>query len=183
MSKYIGETEKNLSELFNEAQYSNAILFFDEADALFSKRTEVSDSKDKYSNVETSYLLQKIEEYEGIAILASNYLVNFDDAFKRRIKFIINFQMPGPEMRYKLWRKMFPKEAPTDSSVDFEFLADTFEFTGSNIKNIVVSAAYMAAAEGTDISMRHVVGAIRIENAKFGKVLLKHEFGRYAEFY
>lgn len=113
VSKYIGETEKNLSELFNEAQYSNAILFFDEADALFSKRTEVSDSKDKYSNVETSYLLQKIEEYEGIAILASNYLVNFDDAFKRRIKFIINFQMPGPEMRYKLWRKMFPKEAPT----------------------------------------------------------------------
>ncbi|MBQ4347385.1 MAG: ATP-binding protein, partial [Firmicutes bacterium] len=183
VSKYIGETEKNLSELFNEARYSNAILFFDEADALFSKRTEVTDSKDKYSNVETSFLLQKIEEYEGVAILASNYLVNFDDAFKRRIKFIINFQMPGPKMRYTLWEKTFPKEAPTDGLIDFDFLAETFEFTGSNIKNVVIAAAYMAAAENEPISMKHIVSAIKVENAKFGKVLLKHEFGRYAQYY
>ena len=183
VSKYIGETEKNLSVLFNEAKYANAILFFDEADALFSKRTEVSDSKDKYSNVETSFLLQKIEEFEGITILASNYLVNFDDAFKRRISFIINFQLPGAEMRYELWKSMIPKNAPTDGSIDYDFLANSFEFSGSNIKNIVVLAAYMAAAENTAISMKHIVAAIKVENAKFGKVLLKHEFGRYAQYY
>ena len=183
VSKYIGETEKNLTVLFNEAKYSNAILFFDEADALFSKRTEVTDSKDKYSNVETSFLLQKMEEFEGITILASNYLVNFDDAFKRRIRFIINFQLPGPDMRYKLWTSMIPKTAPTDGNIDYEFLAQNFEFSGSNIKNITISAAYMAAAEDTAISMKHIVAAIKVENAKVGKVLLKHEFGRYAEYY
>ena len=112
ISKYIGETEKNLHEIFHEAQFSNAILFFDEADALFGKRSEVKDSHDKYANIETAYLLQKIEEYAGITILATNFSQNIDDAFMRRLNYVIKFPFPDAEYREKIWRSMFPAEAP-----------------------------------------------------------------------
>ncbi|MFI3312260.1 MAG: ATP-binding protein [Eubacteriales bacterium] len=180
MSKYIGETEKNLSIIFKEAKNSNIILFFDEADALFSKRTEVKDARDKYANVETSYLLQKMEEHDGISILATNRVGNFDEAFKRRISYMVNFEMPNPEMRLRLWKNVFPAGAPVSQDIDLEFLAERFEFSGSMIKNIVINAAYLAAAEGEPISMKHMVHSIKSENLKAGKVTWYQDFGSYS---
>ena len=119
VSKYIGETEKNLHQIFREAQSSSAILFFDEADALFGKRSEVKDAHDRYANIEISYLLQKMEEYDGIAILATNLRRNMDDAFVRRLRFIIEFPFPDEEYRERIWRVTFPREAPLASDVDF----------------------------------------------------------------
>lgn len=180
MSKYIGETEKNLSIIFEEAKNSNIILFFDEADALFSKRTEVKDSRDKYANVETSYLLQKMEEHDGISVLATNRVGNFDEAFKRRISYMVNFEMPNPEMRLRLWENAFPKGAPLSKDIDLPFLAERFEFSGSMIKNIIINGAYLAAGEGKPISMRHMVSSIKSENLKAGKVTWYQDFGPYS---
>ena len=160
VSKYIGETEKNLEEIFEQASKSQVILFFDEADVLFSKRTEVRDSNDKYSNMEAAFLLQKMEEYEGITVLATNFLQNFDEAFKRRMKFIIDFPFPGPEERRQIWRQAFPAEVPVDGELDFDFLAGAFELSGSNIKNSVLHAAFLAAASGEAVSMRHVIAGV-----------------------
>ena len=169
MDKYIGETEKKLTELFDAAKDSNAILFFDEADALFSKRTDVSDSHDKYANAETAHLLQKMEEYRGISIMATNALYNFDVAFKRRITYIMSLPMPSEEMRKVLWERAFPKEAPI-GNLNFESLSKNFEFSGSNIKNCAVAAAFYAAAEGEKISRKHLAKAIREECIKTGKL-------------
>jgi SpoVK/Ycf46/Vps4 family AAA+-type ATPase len=134
VSKYIGETEKNLNRIFKEAEQSNAILFFDEADALFGKRSEVRDSHDRYANIEISYLLQKMEENEGIVILATNLSQNIDDAFLRRMHFNVEFPFPEEEYRYMIWRSLFPKEAPVAEDIDFEFLAKKFKLAGGNIK-------------------------------------------------
>ncbi len=181
VSKYIGETEKNLKNVFDEVKKSQSILFFDEADSLFGKRTEVKDSHDRYANIESSFLLQKIEEYDGIVILASNFLQNFDDAFRRRIKFIIDFPFPDASQREKLWRMMFAKHAPVDhEGMDFAFLSKRFELSGAAIKNIVIGAAFLAAAAGQDISMGHILLAARTELAKSGKIMLKEDLGAYA---
>ncbi len=177
VSKYIGETEKNISDLFRKAKNINALLFFDEADSLFAKRSEVKDSNDRYANADTAHLLQKLEEYEGISILATNYVNNIDDAFKRRIKFMINFVFPTPEVRLKLWETVLPKNAVLDEELDFEFFANNFELAGSNIKDILLTAAYIAASEHTGLANRHVVEAIKLNFKKYGKILTSEDFG------
>ncbi len=179
VSKYIGETEKNLEEIFEQAKKSQVILFFDEADVLFSKRTEVRDSNDKYSNMEAAFLLQKMEEYEGITVLATNFLQNFDEAFKRRMKFIIDFPFPDVPQRLQIWKQVFPKQTPIDEELDYEFLAANFELSGSNIKNVALHAAFLAAAEGRAVSMKHITAGIRNEFFKSGKTLTKEQMGQY----
>jgi len=179
VSKYVGETEKNLNEIFQQAQKSQVILFFDEADVLFSKRTEVKESHDKYSNMEAAFLLQKMEEYNGVAILATNYIQNFDEAFKRRIKFIIDFPFPNPEQRREIWQKVFPSQLPL-GELDFDFLTSKFELSGSNIKNIALHSAFLAAADGSAcVEMKHIMAAIRNEFAKSGKIFTKEDAGEY----
>lgn len=179
ISKYIGETEQNLHELFREALLSHAILFFDETDALFGKRSEVKDAQDKYANIETAYLLQKMEEYPGITILATNLLGNMDEAFLRRIQFIIKFPFPDIGHRERLWRAMFPAEVPLAPDVDFGLLAQRYEIAGGNIKNIAISAAFLAAAENEPVLMRHIARALRHEMQKSGKIVPKFELSDY----
>ena len=181
VSKYIGETEKNLDRIFREAQDSNAILFFDEADALFGKRSEVRDSHDRYANIEISYLLQKMEEYQGIVILATNFRKNIDEAFVRRLHVAVEFPFPEEEYRLQIWQQIFPSEAPLDDTVDLSFLARHFKAAGGNIKNIAVSAAFLAAQEGTAIGMRHMIWATKREYQKIGRLLVESEFGPYFE--
>lgn len=180
VSKYIGETEKKLNEIFNEAENCNAILFIDEMDAFFGKRTEIKDSHDKYANMETSFLLQKIESFQGILILATNYLNNIDEAFMRRIKFIISFPLPDSKNRLAIWKNMFPSSAPCNNDIDFSFLAENFELSGGNIKNIVLKSAFLAAAEKKDIRMEHILIGLKDEMSKLGKVLLASDFREYA---
>lgn len=180
MSKYIGETEKSLDEVFNIAEHSNAVLLFDETDALFGKRSEIKDSHDKYANVETSYLLQKMDEFGGIIIMTTNFKQNIDDAFMRRITYIIHFPQPDAELRLGLWKNAFPQKAPVDKSVDFCFLAERFEMTGAMIKGAALSAAFSAAARKESISMSDVVHAVKKQFAKFGKNISPADFGPYA---
>ena len=179
VSKYIGETEKNLEEIFEQAKKSQVILLFDEADVLFSKRTEVRDSNDKYSNMEAAFLLQKMEEYEGITVLATNFLQNFDEAFKRRMKFIIDFPFPDIAQRLQIWKQVFPKETPIEEELDYEFLAQSFELSGSNIKNVALHAAFLAAAKNCRVGMRQIVAGVRNEFIKSGKTLTKEQLGQY----
>jgi len=188
VSKYIGETEKNLSTIFSEAERVNAVLFFDEADALFGKRSEVKDSHDRYANLEISYLLQRIEVYEGIVILASNLKKNLDDAFLRRLHFIIEFPFPDERHRQRIWEGLFPAEAPRAAEIDFDFLSKRFVLAGGNIKNIVLHAAFLAAAEraaanghGADVqvTMEHLIRATKREYDKLGKLSGGTDFGSY----
>jgi hypothetical protein len=179
VSKYIGETEKQLSQIFREARSSNAILFFDEADALFGKRAEVNDARDRYANVEVSYLLQKMEDYEGIVILATNFRNNIDDAFTRRIQYIVEFPLPEAPYRERIWRNLVPMSAPVASDVDFAFLGRQFEIAGGNIRNAVLAAAFLAAREGTEIHMRHFVLATSRELQKMGKLPSRSDFREY----
>jgi DNA polymerase III delta prime subunit len=169
VSKYIGETEKNLAKIFREATAGNAILFFDEADALFGKRTEVSDAHDRYANIETSYLLQKMEEFEGVAILASNLRENMDPAFVRRLRFIIEFPFPDEASRLRIWQTHFPEAAPVNADLDHDFLAKQFQIAGGNIKNVILNAAFLAAADGRAIGMAHVLHSAKREFEKIGK--------------
>ena len=180
VSKYIGETEKNLSKVFAAAETSNAILFFDEADALFGKRSEVKDAHDRYANVETSYLLQRMEEYAGITILATNLRRNLDDAFARRMAFTITFPVPEEDERLRIWRKVWPEEMPRDAEIDLPFMAKQFKLSGGNIKNIAVAAAFLAASDGGCVAMRHIVRATRRELQKLGKTAVSDDFGPYA---
>jgi SpoVK/Ycf46/Vps4 family AAA+-type ATPase len=175
ISKYIGETEKNLSRIFEEAETSNAILFFDEADALFGKRSEVRDSHDRYANVEVGYLLQRMEEYEGIAILATNIRKNMDDAFVRRLHFTVEFPFPDREDRYRIWQGIWPKDTPLDDALDLDQLADRYEMSGGNIKNIAVAAAFLAADDGQVVRMSHVSQATLREYQKTGKLIVAGE--------
>lgn len=181
VSKYIGETEKNLERIFTAAENANAILFFDEADALFGKRSEVRDAHDRYANIEIAYLLQRMEQYEGITILATNLRQNIDDAFLRRLQFIIEFPFPDEERRRQIWEILMPKEAPRDEAIDYEFLAKQFRFTGGNIKNIVLKAAFLAATGGGCITMEYLVRATWRESQKIGQAIGKNDFGKYAE--
>ena len=179
VSKYIGETEKNLSRIFAEAEGSNAILFFDEADAIFGKRTEVRDSHDRYANVEVSYLLQKMEEHEGVVITASNLKMNIDDAFLRRMQFTVDFPFPEEGERLRIWRGMMPEAAPVAGDLDLEFLARRLKVAGGNIRNIVVNAAFLAAEGSGIITMAHLVNAAKREFQKMGKVCGRDELGKY----
>lgn len=179
VSKYIGETEKNLAKIFADAENSGVILFFDEVDALFGKRGETNSANDKYANMETAYLLQKIENYDGVIIMATNYLGNIDEAFMRRIHFIFTIPFPEKSLRKTLWHKALG-DAPLDQNVDFDFLAERFEISGALIKNIGLSVAFFAAKDQLNISMSHIVPAIYLELSKQGKVLIAEDFGDYA---
>lgn len=174
-SKYIGETEKNLGTVFDAAKYSNAVLFFDEADALFTKRTEVSNSNDRHANAETAYLLQKIEEYAGVSILATNVMQNFDNAFKRRMTFMIPIEQPNEEERLRLWEHVFPKEAPLEEDISFALYAQVAELTGSGIKSAALSAAYRAAAEHRAINNQDLIEAIDFEYRRIGRTGISQE--------
>ncbi len=182
VSKYIGETEKSLNQVFTSASNSNAILFFDEADALFGKRSEVRDAHDRYANIETSYLLQKMEEYEGIAILTTNFRSNMDEAFSRRLRFIVEFALPGVKERRCIWERICPEQMPRSQDIDFDFLARQFELAGANIRNVVLRAAFLAADDKQgEVTMRHLILAIRREYQKMGKILMLEELGEYAK--
>jgi len=180
VSKYIGETEKNLARIFAEAETSNAVLFFDEADALFGKRSEVRDSHDRYANIEISYLLQKMEEYEGITILATNLRQNMDDAFVRRLAFTVPFPFPEEEDRLRIWEGIWPSETPRADDLDLPFMARQFKLAGGNIKNIALAAAFLAAGDGQVVGMDHLIWATKREYQKMGKAVVGREFGEYA---
>jgi AAA+ superfamily predicted ATPase len=169
ISKYIGETEKNLDRIFTAAHHANAILFFDEADALFGKRSEVKDAHDRHANIEVAYLLQKMEEYEGVAVLATNLRQNMDDAFVRRIQAIIEFPFPDEGSREGLWLVAFPPEAPMGHDVDFGSLAREIKLAGGNIKNISLAASFFAASEGCAIGQTHLIKAASREHQKLGR--------------
>ncbi len=177
VSKYIGETEKNLRHVFDAAEESGAILFFDEADALFGKRSEVRDSHDRFANIEINYLLQRMEDYSGLAILATNMKSLLDQAFLRRLRFLVDFPFPSAAERMRIWQGVFPAKAETHS-VDYAFLS-RLEIAGGNIKNIAMNAAFLAAAGDRPIGMQHVLSAARREYTKIDKLVLESEFGRY----
>jgi SpoVK/Ycf46/Vps4 family AAA+-type ATPase len=181
VSKYIGETEKNLDRVFRAGESSNAILFFDEADALFGKRSEVRDSHDRYANIEVAYLLQKMEEYDGMVILATNLRKNIDEAFARRLQFMVEFPHPDESDRYRIWQGMFPREAPVAEDTDLSFLARQFKITGGNIKNIALAAAFLAAEDGGCITMEKLIRATKREYQKIGKLCTEDDFAHYFE--
>jgi SpoVK/Ycf46/Vps4 family AAA+-type ATPase len=176
--KYIGETEKHLSKIFDYADENETLLFFDEADSLFGKRSEVKDSKDRYANMEISYILQRIEQFDGIAILATNLRENMDSAFIRRMKYIVDFIMPNKEMRYQIWKNAFSNQVPT-KDVDFEYLAEQFELSGGNIKNIVLTATFMAAGKNTPVNMGCLLEAVENEYSKYNKKMTIKDYGKY----
>ena len=178
VSKYVGETEKNLDRIFDAAQGSNAILFFDEAEALFGRRSEVSDSHDRYANIEVAYLLQRMEGYDGAIILATNLRQNVDEAFVRRLDFAIEFPFPEEDDRVELWRHLLPPEAPVADDVDLTFLAH-FRLSGGSIRNCTVSAAFAAAEAGEPIGMEHLVRAVAFEYGKQGRLTLESDFERF----
>jgi len=175
VSKYIGETEKNLRRVFDAAEEGGAILFFDEADALFGKRSEVKDSHDRYANVEISYLLQRMEAYRGLAILATNMKEALDPAFLRRLRFVVQFPFPDQAQRAEIWRRIFPAKTPTDS-LDIDGLA-RLSISGGNIRNIALNAAFAAADAGEPVRMPHLLGAVRLEYEKLEKPLTHTELG------
>lgn len=169
ISKYIGETQKNIGRIFDEADKCDCILLFDEADAVFAKRSEVSDAQDRYSNAETAYLLQRIEQYMGVSILATNLLQNFDDAFRRRISYMVHFPMPDAQLREELWKSIFPKETPVSAEVDAKLLAQAFELSGASVKNAALHGALLAKAEESPVKMSHILNGIRNEYGKQGR--------------
>jgi SpoVK/Ycf46/Vps4 family AAA+-type ATPase len=176
VSKYIGDTEKNLSRIFAEAETSNAILFFDEADALFGKRSDVKDSHDRYANIEIGYLLQRMEEYDGVVVLATNFRKNMDEAFVRRLQFTVEFPFPNEEDRRRIWQGVWPDDTPRDPALDIDFMARRFEITGGSIRNIALASAFLAAADGNVVTMSHLIHATKREFQKMGKVLTEGEF-------
>ncbi|SMF03120.1 ATPase family associated with various cellular activities (AAA) [Tistlia consotensis] len=170
VSKYIGETEKNLERVFSAAGAANAILFFDEADALFGKRSEVKDSHDRYANIEIAYLLQRLEDHDGVVILATNLSRNLDTAFLRRLPFVIEFPLPDAAARAKLWRKAIPVRAPLCPEVDFAELAQRFELSGGDIRTAALEAAFLAAGRGGRIDREALDTAIRRQLMKRGQL-------------
>jgi SpoVK/Ycf46/Vps4 family AAA+-type ATPase len=179
VDKYVGETEKNLDRIFVEAESVNGVLLFDEADALFGKRSEVSDAHDRYANVEIAYLLQRMEMFEGIAILATNLRSNLDEAFARRLDTLIDFPEPEESDRLKLWDRCLGTAAPRAADIDLPFLAHAFKLSGGNIRNIAVAAAYYAAEGQRAISMTDLVRATQREYRKLGHMVVESEFGIY----
>jgi AAA+ superfamily predicted ATPase len=171
MSKWVGETEKHLAKLFDEAQAHKVAMLFDEADALFGARTEVRTSSDRYANLETNFLLQKMEEFDGMVILTTNHKKLIDPAFSRRIRYHVNFNEPDAELREILWRKLIPSEMPVADDVDFEALAYFYEVNGGNIRNIVLRAAVFAAQEGTGLTYAILDKAAAIEYRALGRLV------------
>jgi SpoVK/Ycf46/Vps4 family AAA+-type ATPase len=173
VSKYIGETEKNLRKVFDAAENCGAILLFDEADALFGKRTEVRDSHDRYANIEVSYLLQRMEAYRGLAILTTNLKASLDSAFTRRLRFVVQFPFPDYDQRVALWKRAFPATAPT-ADLDFSRLG-RLSVTGGSIRNIALTAAFLAADSGEAIGMEHILHAAHGDAAKRERALTDAE--------
>jgi AAA+ superfamily predicted ATPase len=174
VSKYIGETEKNLERVFRAAADSDAILFFDEADALFGKRSEVRDSHDRYANMEIAYLLQRMEQYDGLAILATNLRSHLDEAFTRRLQAIVEFPFPDVAERRRIWRACLPRQTPLSPDVDLDAMAQ-YRLAGGNIKNVLLGAAFLAAARGLPMGRDHLLEATRREHQKMGKVVVDTE--------
>jgi hypothetical protein len=181
VDKYIGETEKNLDRIFTEADRVNGILLFDEADALFGKRSEVKDARDRYANVEVAYLLQRMESFDGVAILTTNLRTNVDEAFTRRLDAIVDFPMPEEDDRRRLWLANLPASLPREDGIDLDFLAHQFRVSGGNIRNICVTAAYLAAAEGRTVSMADLIRGTDREYRKLGRLTVEAEFGKYLD--
>jgi hypothetical protein len=179
VSKYIGETEKNLRRVFDAAEEGGAILLFDEADALFGKRSEVKDSHDRYANIEVSYLLQRMESYRGLAILTSNFKAALDTAFLRRLRFIVQFPFPDAAQRAEIWRRIFPRQAPTEG-LDAEKLG-RLSVAGGNIRNIALSAAFLAADEDSPVRMAHLLQAARGELTKIERPIAESEVRGWVE--
>jgi hypothetical protein len=179
VSKWVGETEKNLSKVFSAAEASNVALFFDEADALFGKRSEVSDSHDRYANIEVAYLLQRLERYEGLVLMATNLATNIDPAFLRRVHVHVDFPMPEEPERRRIWERSLPPEAPRDN-LDIDVLAKLFKLSGGSIHNAALTAGFLAADTGTAIGMAAVVEAVQREMRKLGRLLTPADFGPYA---
>ena len=178
VSKYIGDTEKNLSRVFEAAEASRVVLFFDEADALLGKRSEVSDAHDRYANIEVAYLLQRLESYEGVAVMATNMLNNLDPAFLRRLHVVVEFPLPQPEERRRIWAQSIPPGAPLAPDVDLDRLADEVEVTGGTIRNVVTRAAFLAADAGTPITMELLLLALRRELEKLGRLTSSSQWQR-----
>ncbi|WP_437536802.1 ATP-binding protein [Sorangium sp. So ce726] len=181
INKYIGETEKNLARIFREAASAPVILFFDEADALFARRTKVQDSHDRYANLETGYLLQRIEDHPGITILATNLSENLDQAFLRRMGFIIDFPFPDAAARQRILEKLFPPAAPLAGDVDIAYLGQRLQLAGGNLRNIALRAAFAAAERGQPIGMGHMLLAAKREYEKLGKPFLPSDFSEYLD--
>lgn len=184
VDKYVGETEKSLSMIFREAKKCNVVLFFDECDTIFAKRSDDGGSNQASANNKTALLLQEMEAYDGVCVLATNYKHNIDPAFFRRMKYIVEFQFPDVDTREMLWRTTIPKDTPLDEDVDIRYLAEKYEFAGGNIKNCILNAAFLAAADPTangNVCMRHYLNAIKYEFVKVGKVFTKSDFEPYAE--
>ena len=183
VDKYVGETEKSISMIFREAKKCNVVLFFDECDTLFAKRSDDGGSNQSSNNNKTALLLQEVEAYDGVSVLATNYKHNIDPAFFRRMKFIVEFQFPDVETRKVLWKTTIPKSTPLAEDVDIDFLAQRFEFVGGNIKNCILNAAFLAAADpeaGGEVHMKHYLQAIKYEFVKTGKVFTRSDFEPYA---
>jgi SpoVK/Ycf46/Vps4 family AAA+-type ATPase len=178
VSKYIGETEKNLRQVFDAADAGGAILLFDEADALFGKRTEVKDSHDRYANIEVSYLLQRMEEYRGLAILTTNLKDGVDQAFLRRLRFVVNFPFPNAAAREDIWRLIFPPAVPSED-LDLAVLA-RLNVSGGNIRNIALGAAFLAADGDEPVRMGHLLRAARSEYGKLDRPLSASEIGGWS---
>lgn len=179
VDKYVGETEKNLERIFTEAAGVNAVLFFDEADAIFGKRSEVRDAHDRYANIESAYLLQRLESFDGLAVLATNLRANIDEAFTRRLDMIVDFAAPTADLRLRLWQRCLARPLPSDDDLDLGFLADAFELAGGNIRSAATTAAYLAAAAATPVSMKQLIVAVEQEYRKLGRLVGEREFGRY----
>ncbi len=177
VDKYIGETEKNLDRVFSEADRVNGILLFDEADSIFGKRSEVKDARDRYANVEVAYLLQRMEQFDGMAILTTNLRANVDEAFVRRLDSIIDFPMPEVDDRLRIWQTNLPASLPLAADIDLAFLARAFKLSGGNIRNVAVGAAYRAAEAGRPLSMADLVRETEREYRKLGRLVVESEFG------
>ena len=181
IDKYIGETEKNLDRIFAEADRVNGVLLFDEADAIFGKRSEVRDARDRYANVEVAYLLQRMERFDGLAILTTNLRANLDEAFTRRIDVIVDFPLPEDDARLALWRMHLPPELPQAIDLDLDFMARRFRLTGGNIRNACLTAAFLAAEHDRPVSMAELIRGTEREYHKLGRLTVEAEFGPYLE--
>jgi hypothetical protein len=179
VDKYVGETEKNLERIFTEASGVNGVLLFDEADAIFGKRSEVRDAHDRYANIESAYLLQRMETFDGIAVLATNLRANLDEAFTRRLDVIVDFPLPDVELRRRLWDRCLGVRLPRAADLDLGFLAEAFELAGGHIRSAAVTGAYLAAEAGRPVGMADLVGAVAREYRKLGRLCLDREFGPY----
>jgi len=179
VDKYIGETEKNLDRIFVEADRVNGVLLFDEADAIFGKRSEVKDARDRYANVEIAYLLQRMERFDGLAVLTTNLRGNLDDAFTRRIDVIVDFPMPEDNDRRTLWRMHLPAELPQADDIDLDFMARRFKFSGGNIRNVCLTAAFFAAEADRPVTMADLIRGTEREYRKLGRLTVEDEFGPY----